>query len=239
MGYRSFETVFCHTSQILSRFYGRIAPRPRPTISPKSTPQKGKETFGHLSTSDKFNPSLLNQRIHQLSKSDVVSDTIAEECKPIHHKPAQGPFLLGNTAKQRENTGDYARVKLAQIMQTIGVGAWYGARGLGVGAWYDTRTQTKERDGRKNAPDERECDRVRGAIAFARWRAHAHARDGERTRARGPRRRTRRKNRAGGTRKRAPSALHSPPLYLSESMHARGAMQAKHGLRGDVSASSE
>ena len=38
---------------------------------------------------------------------------------------------------------------------------------------------------------------------------------------------------------RAPSALHSRSLYLSEGMHARGAMQAKHGLRGDGSASSE
>lgn len=214
MGYWSFETVFCHTSQILSRFCGRIAPRPRPTIAPKSTPKKGRETFGHLPTSDKFNPSLLNQRIHHLSKSDVVADTIAEECKPIRHKPAQGPFLLGNTAKQRENTGDYAWVKLAWRS-----GIWRGAR------WYVARTQTEERERTPSANGR--------AVAFVE---QSRSLDGERTRARGaPRRRTRCENRAGGTRKRAPSALHSRHLncnterrdaregsYASEALTARG-----------------
>ena len=37
------------------------------------------------------------------------------------------------------------------------------------------RKNAEERGRRKNAPDERERNRVRGAVAFARWRAHARA----------------------------------------------------------------
>ena len=90
--------------------------------------------------------------------------------------------------KYGETTGKYGGLRVGEI----GVAEWYLAWGRGMsrgfrrrnakergrrGSAADTGTrQTKERHGRTGARSRSWSNRVRGAIAFARWRAHTRAR---------------------------------------------------------------
>ena len=167
MGYWSFETVFCRTSQILSRFCGRIAPRPRSTIAPKSTPQKGKEHVEHLPTSDKFNPSLLNQRIHQLSKSNR---RFRHYCGRMQTDSAPASARAVFAGKYGETTGKYRGLRVGEI-GVNNSNDWRG--GVVCRADSDEGTPADERTPPANGL----------TIAFVE---QSRSPDGERARERGP-----------------------------------------------------